>query len=421
MRRAPAPGPTDSGASEIYEASRERPPDLAARVGKTTPPPRRLPPTRRWLKLGLIAVGLAFFWAGVSAYRRHQDQRIIAISIARARHLVRSDTWRGYREAADLLGLRAAAIDPTGAGALRSFALAMLSLDYRDDAAGSIARSSPSPGGGTPSPDARFAAAALALRDARIGTAVEQLSEVGGASIAGVLRARAALLAGRPEAAAREVAGALAVDPRLPAALALRGDLLRRAGRAAEAREAYVAALRESGAALDAGSGSPGNPLTSPPQARAIFGLAKLALSRDIPAPEATAALGGLLADDGTPVAERARAAMYLAALQARLGDRSGASTTLGKAAVDAELRAWMEKTVKRLEVARGRYRVPEETPPALASASDDDPYLPPPPSAKVEAPPKHPKAMVKSKTVAKGKKRQKKGAPRPRSRTARG
>jgi hypothetical protein len=114
-----------------------------------------------------------------------------------------------------------------------------------------------------------------------------------------------------------------------------------------------------------------------------------------VAAPEATAALGRLVAADDAslPRVERARGALYLSALQARLGDRTGATATLQRAPPDRELRAWIEKTAGQLEIARGRYRVPEGTPAALVSASDDDPYVPPPPPApRVEPAPQRPK-----------------------------
>ncbi len=108
---------------------------------------------------------------------------------------------------------------------------------------------------------------------------------------------------------------------------------------------------------------------------------------------DATLGVVGRLLDDrsGTPQVERARSAMFLAALQGRAGDRVGASASLDKAGVDGALRAWLEKAAGQLEVERGRYRVPDATPAVLLSASDDDPYVPPPPPPRVEAAPAKP------------------------------
>ena len=196
-----------------------------------------------------------------------------------------------------------------------------------------------------------------------------------------MLHARVALLAGNASAASEAAERALTADPDLPAALALNGDLLCRTGHAADALKAYTAALAASASALSAGlAGSSARVGASAPHARATYGLAKLALSREIPADSAVGPLTRLLDDRvGTPQVERARSALYLSALQARAGDRSGAATILEKADLDPDLRSWLEKAAGQLEVERGRYRVPDGTPGALVSASDDDPYIPPP------------------------------------------
>jgi hypothetical protein len=180
---------------------------------------------------------------------------------------------------------------------------------------------------------------------------------------------------------------ALAADPDLPAALALKGDLLHRAGHPTDAYKAYTAALAASSGALSAGlAGSSARVGASAPHARATYGLAKLALSREIPADSAVGPLTRLLDDRaGTPQVERARSALYLSALQARAGDRSGAGAILDKAGLDGDLRAWLEKAAGQVEVERGRYRVPDGTPGTLVSASDDDPYIPPPPLPQVK------------------------------------
>jgi len=336
---------------------------------------------RRWLKLGGAAAALALAVAGIYAYRSHQHRRIVDLSISRARSLIRADTWLGYERAAELLGVRAAQLDPVRARGLRALALALLSSDYRDASAAAEAN------GALKDPlraplvplDAELAVAALALREGKAGTALDYAGRGGGRGLADVLAARVAILAGNVAAASSALDRALAADPQLPAALALRGDLLRRGGHPGEARGAYAAALDASAHALAAGL--PDTVADSSPHPRATFGLAKLALDRDLPAQEALVPLRRLAADSaGTPLVERARAALYLAALQARAGDRAGAAAALDAAGVEPQLRGWLQQAAGQLEVERGRYRVPDRTPSALVSASDDDPYLPPPP-----------------------------------------
>src|SRR6266545_7759551 len=94
------------------------------------------PTVSRWWKVTGIILLVAAVLTAVAAYRAWQQRRIVALSIARAQKLVRSDTWLGYREAAALLEVRASSVDPVGAGSLRALALAMLAADYRDAAAG---------------------------------------------------------------------------------------------------------------------------------------------------------------------------------------------------------------------------------------------------------------------------------------------
>jgi hypothetical protein len=119
-----APDPEGSSTEESAESA--EPLDAAA----PDPAPRTRPP--RWLAAAAVAVVLTLLLGGVLAYRSWQERRIVALSVTRARHLIRSDTWFGYREAAALLELRAARVDPLGAGSLRALALALLAADYRD-------------------------------------------------------------------------------------------------------------------------------------------------------------------------------------------------------------------------------------------------------------------------------------------------
>ena len=122
-----APG---DGANEVVGA------DLTPEAAETSPPDRPPRPAGRgWWKLVVVGLAAVLVLALVLAYRHHQERRIVALSVARAQQLIRSDTWLGYHEASALLGVRAATIDPLEAGALRAFALAMLSLDSRDKTA----------------------------------------------------------------------------------------------------------------------------------------------------------------------------------------------------------------------------------------------------------------------------------------------
>jgi tetratricopeptide (TPR) repeat protein len=341
-----------------------------------------MPASRRWLRIAGLVLAALGFCVAVAAYRRHQERRIVALSVERAERLVRSGSWSGYREAATLLGLRAAALDPRAA-ALRAHALALIALDHRDAAAAREARSELARCGPDPTPAAALARTALALGDGDPAAALGHLAGASGAQ-AHLLAARASHLAGDVPAAREALRRALAADPHLPAALALNGDLLRAGRRPREARDAYVAAWKESLAVLDGAEGTP--PLAARlPQARATFGLAKLALSRDVPASEAAAALAPLVDAGGdAPWTDRARAALYLAALQARRGDAAAARATLDRAGTTGPLRAWLDEAARRLAAAAGPYRVPDATPPELVSSSDDDPYLAPIPIAAV-------------------------------------
>jgi hypothetical protein len=192
-----------------------------------------------------------------------------------------------------------------------------------------------------------------------------------------VLQARVALLAGNVPAALDPAASA-ASEGAFPPGLAVHGDVLRRLRRdPAAARAAYEAALA-----------------ASPLQPRAAYGLAKLALGGHAPAEGAMAALDRLLADrERTPDVERGRAALHLAALRIRGGDRVAAGAALDAAGLDAPARAWASRAAQVAAEARGPYRAVSGAPPALESASDDDPgeLSPEPP-----APPPPPKAVAK-------------------------
>ncbi len=340
-------------------------------------PPRRSGP---WLKVAGVVLLAVLAGGAALLYRSHHRQQVLQQGLARARELLRPDTYAGYRDAAQVL-LPLVEIDPIEAGSVRAFALAMLQADYRDEKAGAEAESllvAPDRAQVVP-PAAELAHAALALARREVGTASNHASRPGGAVWGATLQGRLALLAGNPTGAVQVLDQALGAEPRFPAALALMGDALRRLGRFEAARAAY-------GEALNA----------SPLHARATYGMAKLALGGQARAEEAVPALERLLADaSGTPGNERGRAALHLAALRGRLGDRAGAAAALRAAGVEGADRAWLEKAVSEEELSRGAYRPVAGAPVALQSASDDDPYQPPPP-------PPAPKKEAKKKAVAK-------------------
>jgi tetratricopeptide (TPR) repeat protein len=334
-------------------------------------------------------------------YRAHHRREVLGKGVSRARELMRSDTWSGYRSASQVLE-PLVAIDAMEAGSLRAQALAMLAADYRDEAAAAEAerlldlpeRASEIP------PAASLARAALAMGRHEAGSAATSAARAGTGAAGRVIQGRVALFAGNPTGAAEFAAEAVAADAGLPAALALQGDALRRTGKPEGARQAYLAALR-----------------ASPTHPRAAYGMAKLALSGRARAEEAYPALERILADrEGTPGNERARAALHLAALQGRAGDRAAAQRTLDASGTGGADRAWLERAVAEEELSRTGFRVVAGAPPALASASDDDPYVPLPPPPPPEPPRVEKKAAPAKKAAAKpkstGKPKAAKGAP---------
>lgn len=355
-------GPDDPGEPPQPPDATPEPTDLSGQAA--LPPPR--PGLPGWAKALAAILAVVLATAAALGYRSYHRQRVLREGVARARLLVRADTFAGYREAARLLE-PLARLDPVGAGALRAFALAMLFADYREARAADEAEALLVEPGRAPRvpDDAQLAYAALALGRQEAGTAASFAVRAGGAPAGLTLQARTSLLAGNLGAASEPLARAIEADPTLPAAQALRGDVLRRSGLAPDADRAYREALS-----------------VSPLHPRAAFGLGKLALSGQADAAPARDALGRLLADrEGTPPPERARAALLLAALQARAGDRAGASASLDRAGLDPGARAWAERAATELELSRGAYRVVGGAPPALLSASDDDPYVAPPPA----------------------------------------
>jgi hypothetical protein len=261
----------------------------------------------------------------------------------------------------------------------------MLALDYRDAAAGEEAEGLlVKPERAEPVPRwANLARAALSLSRGEAGTAMSAASRVVGDPMAGMLEGRIALAAGNLEAALEPLHAAAAAEPPLPGALAAHGDAVRRAkrdGRAAQA--AYGRALASSGEHV---------------QPRAAFGLAKLALSGQVPPAEATGPLERLAADAVTPPNERARAALHLAALALRAGDRARAGALLDGAGLDARTRDWAERAAALMADTGRIYRAVEGAPPAILSTSDDDPPEVPPTAVEPPAPPPPKAATAKA------------------------
>jgi tetratricopeptide (TPR) repeat protein len=356
------PGSPDPDLSSEFDDER---PDAPAAHSTARTRSRSFP-----LRLAIAAALVAALVGGALAWRAHHRRGVVAQALSRAELLLRSDTAEGYRSA-DALLEPLSALDPVQPAALRGFALAMLALDYRDEEAARRAEALlVEPGRAADAPRwVHLAYGALALARGEAGTAMSYAARASDGAWPAVLQARVALLAGQPEAARETLDRAVAGDPGAAALQALRGDALRRSGHAAEAREAYAAALT-----------------ASPLHPRAAFGLAKLALAGANVAPEAREALRRLAEDDATPSNERARAALHLAALEARAGRRTEAAAAIARAPVDADAREWLERAVH--DAARtGGLHVAGSAPPALRSASDDEPPTTaprPPPSSSI-------------------------------------
>jgi hypothetical protein len=385
-----APEHIDPASDDLaYEA----PPELSEEpTGDGPRPPRSLA-----LKLAAVAVLALAIGGGLLAYRAHHRRKVVEAALTQADALLRLDTAAGYRQAATLLE-PIAQLDPMTGASVRAFALAMLLADYRQgDAEGEIESLLVTPMRAENVPvHANLAAAALALGRKEIGTATTAVARAGSGPWPLALQARVALAAGNPEAALEPAAGAAAEGAFAPG-LALHGDALRRLRKdAPAARAAYEAALA-----------------ASPANARATYGLAKLALSGEAPAAEAEAALRRLLEDrDGTPPVERGRAAVHLAALRLRAGDRPGADVALDAAGLEAPARSWASRAAIVAAEHRGPYRAVQAAPLPLQSASDDDPGElspePPPPP-----PPPPPPATMKKAAPAKKAPAAKKSAPK--------
>jgi len=362
---APEHTPTD-------DLAYEPPPELGEQPGGDGKRPSSLA-----LKLAAIAGVVLLVGAALLLYRAHHRRKVVAEALSQADALLRLDTAAGYRQAASLLE-PIAQLDPLQGGSVRAFALAMLFADYRaTDVEAEIENLLVVPGRAEVVPPyAQLAAAAVALGRKEVGTAMTAVARAGDGAWPQAMQARVALLAGNLEAALGPASAAAAAGA-FPPGLALHGDALRRLRKTpGAARAAYEAAL----------AASPGQP-------RAAYGVAKLALSGSVPVQQAEAVLTRLLDDrDATPAPERGRAAVHLAALRLRSGDRPGADAALAAAGLDGPARAWAERAAIVAAESRGPYRAVSGAPPGVQSASDDDPGElspnppPPPPPPKVVA-----------------------------------
>ncbi|HSN90771.1 MAG TPA: hypothetical protein VLS93_06050 [Anaeromyxobacteraceae bacterium] len=358
-------------------------------------PPRF--PRPRGLTLAIGASAVVVLAGALLAYRAHHQRRAVREGLARAIPLLRQDAPASYREAAELLE-PLARIDRSEAASVRAFALAMLFSDYRDAGAGERAEAllvEPSRADEVPV-WASLAETALAFGRREAGDATTAASRAGDHPVASLLLARIALAAANAPAALDYAAAAAAADPELAGAHALEGDLFRRIRHdPSRASKAYDAALA-----------------LSPRHPRAAFGLAKLALSGQVPVARAAAPLRSLLEDRaGTPAPERGRAALHLAALSLRGGNQDGARSALDAAELDPRARAWAEQAASAAAAAEGPYRAVVGAPASLQSASDDDPPVAPL-VAPAPPPPPQPKAPVR-KAPAKAPAKKKKGATR--------
>jgi len=358
----PSPSRAHATADDLAEAG-ARPP---------RPPPRAS--SRRVLVVAGVVLVVA---AALLGYRSYHRRKVLAEGTAIAEAALRLDTAAGYRKAADTLE-PLARLDPREAASMRAFALAMLASDYREsDLGGEAEALIAAPGRAEKVPAyADLAAAALFLGRGAVGDAATYAGRAGDTPWSGALLARLALMAGNPEAAAEPLRRSLGADPRLAASLAMQGDLARRVHHDVQAARAnYAAALASS--------------RTHP---RATYGLAKLALSSQIPINEAVSPLRALFNDtQATPRNERARAALHLAALELRAGDRAAANATLDAVeGLDGRARAWAELASLIAATDRNGYRAVKGPPPLFVTASDDDPLeapavdpTPPPPAPK--------------------------------------
>ncbi|MFO0580896.1 MAG: hypothetical protein U0229_01345 [Anaeromyxobacter sp.] len=340
------------------------------------------------LKAGIAIAVVLVVGGALWAYRAHHKRQVVADGVAKAEALLRLDTAAGYRDAAAKLE-PLAEIDDVGAASVRAFALAMLFADYRDPAAEDQAEALlVTPGRAEKVPvHASLAYAALALGRREAGNAATAASRAGDAPMALAIEARVALLAGNLDAGQDPAARAAAAE--LPAGLAAQGDLLRRSRKdLAGARAAYEAAL-----------------VASPLHPRAAFGLGKLALSGAADAKPARAALERLLDDrNGTPGAERGRAALHLSALLLRAKEPNPFAP-LDKAGLTGPARDWAAAAARAAAEHDGPYRAVEGAPAPLQSASDDDPadlapWRPPPPPPPAPPPKAAPVAKKGGKAV---------------------
>ncbi|HSM92255.1 MAG TPA: hypothetical protein VLT47_05155 [Anaeromyxobacteraceae bacterium] len=381
--------PPRRGARKARAAKAETDVDFDFDLGAPPPPP----PSRRGIPRVAIGVAVLIVVAvALFAYRTVSRRKALRTAVAQAEVDLRLDTADGYRKAAEILAPFADQ-DPLETGGMRAFALGMLALDYRDTAAADEAEGLlVKPERAEPIPRwASLARAAVALSRGEAGTAMTATSRVTNDPVASTLEGRIALAAGNLEAALEPLHAAAAAEPPLPAALALNGDVVRRAKRDAKAAQAaYARALANSGEHV---------------HARAAFGLAKLALMGQVPPAEATAQLDRLAADAATPPNERARAVLHAAALAIRAGDRVRATALLDGAGLDMAARDWAQRAAT-LAADTGRiYRAVEGAPPGLLSASDDDPpEMPPvaiaPPEPEPTPPPPPPKAATAKKVT---------------------
>jgi hypothetical protein len=409
--------PTEIDDESLEESFYEIPPELDEPApARARPPTRpddpdepleaaRVAPRFPFEKVAIGVAAVLLLGLGLAWFRADSRAKAVRQGIAQAEASMLLDTAEGYRKAADLLE-PLAKLDPVEAGSARAFALAMLSADYHDRRAEVTARELlvvPSRADSVPRyASLAFGALALgrnALGDAQVelrkAAELEQETAAGGAPVAPwsqALQARVSLRAGTLESAVEYATGAAAA-PGFAAGLAVHGDAVRRARRDDRtARASYEAALA-----------------ASPTHPRAAYGLAKLALAGQAPEAEARDALGRVLGSGGsTPLPERGRAALHLAALRLRDGDAVEVARRDIGLDLDEKTLDWLMGAARAEAGNRGAYRAVLGPPAVLESASDDDPKElharapepppPPPPPPQIAPPPPAPKAAVHAK-----------------------
>ncbi|MBP6836263.1 MAG: tetratricopeptide repeat protein [Kofleriaceae bacterium] len=174
--------------------------------------PRRRARLVLWLALGALVIGGGVF-AGFEIRRMRLDRQVAA-ALTTASNAARSDTWLGWVKARDGLAGIVAVKDTAAARARLARARAVLAAEFGDDLAG--ARAAVEALGDAPGVDAALARGYLALASGDGNAAQQAVDGAGTSADPGVqhVAARAALLTGRWDDAARAAAAAAEAEAR---------------------------------------------------------------------------------------------------------------------------------------------------------------------------------------------------------------